>query len=113
MSAAGTEPLEYIAIGERMKEIAAEKPDAPAVTSQDVTLTWKALHLRTNRMARGLLAKGVKFGDFVTIALPNGIGFVEACYAAWKIGATPQPVRRRACPRASWRRSSRWPTRPS
>ena len=43
-------------------------------------------------MARGLLARGVKQGDFLTIALPNGIGFVEACYAAWKIGATPQPV---------------------
>jgi bile acid-coenzyme A ligase len=95
MSAAGTAaaaPLEYIAIGERMKEIVAQKPDAPAITSQDVTRTWRELHLRTNRMARGMLAEGVKFGDFVTIALPNGNGFIEACYAAWKIGATPQPV---------------------
>jgi len=95
MSAAGTAaaaPIEYIAIGERMKEIVAQKPDAPAITSQNVTRTWKELHRRTNRIARGMLAKGVKFGDFVTIALPNGNGFIEACYAAWKIGATPQPV---------------------
>ncbi len=91
MSAAG-EALETISIGARLKEIAAEKPDAPAITSQDVTLTWVELHLRTNRMARGLVAKGVKFGDFVTIALPNGIEFVETCYACWKIGAVPQPV---------------------
>ncbi len=75
-----------------MKEIVAQKPDAPAITSQDTTRTWKDLHLRTNRIARGMLSKGVKFGDFVTIALPNGNGFIEACYAAWKIGATPQPV---------------------
>ena len=92
MSAAGAPVLEYIAIGERMKEIVAAKPDAPAITSQGVTRTWRELHKRTNRMARGMLAKGVKFGDFVTIALPNGTGFIEACYAAWKIGATPQPV---------------------
>src|SRR5476649_2844053 len=92
MSAAGTPVLEYIAIGERMKEIVAAKPDAPAITSQGVTRTWRELHKRTNRMARGMRAKGVKFGDFVTIALPNGNGFIEACYAAWKIGATPQPV---------------------
>ena len=94
MSAAGTAApvLEYIAIGERIKEIVAAKPDAPAITSQGLTRTWRELHKRTNRMARGMLAKGVKFGDFVTIALPNGNGFIEACYAAWKIGATPQPV---------------------
>jgi len=92
MSAAGEPVIEYIAIGERMKEIAAEKPDAPAITSQGVTLSWRELHKRTNRMARGMLKNGVKLGDFVTIALPNGIGFVEACYASWKIGATPQPV---------------------
>jgi bile acid-coenzyme A ligase len=92
MSAAGLAALEYIPIGERMAEIVREKPEAPAVTSQGVTRSWGELHKRTNRMARGLLAKGVKLGDFVTIALPNGIGFVEACYACWKIGATPQPV---------------------
>jgi bile acid-coenzyme A ligase len=28
----------------------------------------------------------------VTIALPNGIEFFEACLATWKAGATPQPV---------------------
>jgi bile acid-coenzyme A ligase len=83
---------EFISIGARMQEIAAEKPNAPAITCQDVTLNWSQLHKRTNLIARGMLAKGVKFGDLVTIALPNGIGFVEACYACWKIGATPQPV---------------------
>jgi len=91
MSAAGA-ALEYIPIGTRMAEIAAQKPDAPAITSQGVTRSWRELHKRTNRMARGLLAKGVKLGDFVTIALPNGNGFIETCYACWKIGATPQPV---------------------
>lgn len=25
------------------------------------------------------------------MALPNGIEFLEACLAAWKLGATPQP----------------------
>ncbi len=89
MSAAG---VEAISIGARLAEIAAQKPDAPAITSQDVTLTWAELHRRSNRMARGLLAKGVGHGDFLTIALPNGVPFVEVCYACWKIGAVPQPV---------------------
>ena len=87
-----TDAIEYISLGARLAEIAAEKPDAPAVTAQDETRTWRALHARSNRMARGMLAKGVRHGDFVTIALPNGIAFVETCYACWKIGAIPQPV---------------------
>ena len=32
----------------------------------------------------------------VTIVLPNGVEFFEACLAAWKLGATPQPVSSRS-----------------
>ena len=35
---------------------------------------------------------GAGQGDFVTIGLPNGIAFYETCIAAWKVGATPQPI---------------------
>ncbi len=55
-------------------------------------LTWGELEARTNRLARAYQALGVKKDDFVTIALPNGIEFFEACIATWKAGATPQPV---------------------
>jgi len=63
-----------------------------AVSCEDVALTWSQLHRRSNRMARGMAANGVRHGDFVTIALPNSVAFIEACYAAWKLGAVPQPV---------------------
>ncbi len=75
-----------------LKRVAQAKPDAPAVTFEGETLSWQALHRRSNRMARALAAQGVRFGDFVTVALPNSPGFIEACYAIWKLGATPQPV---------------------
>ncbi|MBV9045367.1 MAG: AMP-binding protein [Alphaproteobacteria bacterium] len=71
---------------------AEQKPNAPAITCEGVTYSWSELHKRTNRMARGMAKHGVKHGQFVTIALPNSIAFVEACYAAWKLGAIPQPV---------------------
>ncbi|HTQ15424.1 MAG TPA: AMP-binding protein [Rhizomicrobium sp.] len=79
-------------IGVALRDLAAQKGDAWAVKCRDETLSFRDLHLRTNRIARGLLARGVCHGSFLTIALPNGIGFVEACFAAWKIGAIPQPV---------------------
>lgn len=79
-------------LGAALAATAARKGDRWAVRCADRTLSWNELHGRTNRIARGLLARGVKHGDFLTIALPNGLGFVEAFYAAWKIGAIPQPV---------------------
>ena len=81
-----------ISIAAALARVAGAKPDAPAVITQEVTLSWRELDLRTNRMARGMAERGVKFGDFVTIALPNSAAFIEACYAAWKLGAVPQPV---------------------
>jgi bile acid-coenzyme A ligase len=92
MSSLGMAPTEFISIGANLSKLARTKPEAPALTVEDRTLSYGELHARTNRMARGLAARGVKLGDFVTIALPNGAEFVEAMFACWKLGATPQPV---------------------
>ena len=68
------------------------KPDAPAVTCGEHTATWAELEAGSNRLARAYAELGVGEADNVTIALPNSIEFVEATYAVWKLGATPQPV---------------------
>ena len=81
-----------IALGTGLALWSATRPGYPAVTCEGETLTWQVLHRRTNRIARGLAARGVGLGDLVTIALPNSVGFVEACWACWKLGASPQPV---------------------
>ncbi|MFN3584202.1 AMP-binding protein [Phenylobacterium sp.] len=83
---------EFISLGAKLRQHAHFQPHAPAVSCGPATLDYDALHRRTNRIARGLAAMGVKQGDLVTVGLPNGIAFVEACYAIWKLGATPQPV---------------------
>ncbi|HEY4940491.1 MAG TPA: AMP-binding protein [Rhizomicrobium sp.] len=92
MSSLGAPPSEFVSIGKNLAQLAVAKPEAPALTVEGRTLSFGELHARTNRMARGLMALGVKLGDFVTIALPNSSGFIEAEFACWKIGATPQPV---------------------
>lgn len=81
-----------VSLSQRFKQLATTASDREAVTCGNETLTYAELHRRTNIVARGLLAAGVKLGDLVTVGLPNGIGFVEACWGLWKIGATPQPV---------------------
>lgn len=87
-----------ISLGARLGQLARERPDRPAVSDAERTLTWAELDARTNRMARGLTAAGVRQNDLVTIGLRNSADFVEACYAAWKVGATPQPISHRLPP---------------
>lgn len=71
---------------------AAILPDRIALVHEGREVSWIEFEERTNRLARAYQALGVKPGDFVTIALPNGTEFFEACFAVWKSGATPQPI---------------------
>jgi bile acid-coenzyme A ligase len=87
--------LEPMSLGARLRQLAAEQPGRAAVTDKDRSVTWAVLDARTDALARGLLAGGVKRGDLVTIGLTNGVDFIEACWGLWKIGATPQPISHR------------------
>jgi bile acid-coenzyme A ligase len=79
-------------LGTALRALADADPDRAALTHDERSLTRRELDLRTNRLARAYAALGVKPDTFVTIGLPNGIEFFEAMIAAWKLGATPQPV---------------------
>ena len=75
----GDRPREPIPpIGTQMSRLAAEEPDRPAVTHHGRTLTRGELESTTNRLARAYAELGVRQGDYVTIALPNSIEWVQA-----------------------------------
>ena len=79
-------------IGAAIRALAERDPTRPAITHEGRTVSREDLERRTNRLARAYADLGVGQDDLVTIALPNGIEFYEAAIAAWKLGATPQPV---------------------
>jgi bile acid-coenzyme A ligase len=81
-----------------LARLAAAHPKRPAITCGEASVTFDELERNTNRLARLLQARGVVAGDFVTLALPNGIAFYEGVIAAWKCGATPQPMSTRMPP---------------
>ncbi|MGE4607329.1 MAG: AMP-binding protein [Myxococcota bacterium] len=75
-----------------MRLYAERNPEHIAIWFGEQQRTRGELELRANRLARAYQRLGVVADDLVTIALPNGIEFLEACLAIWKLGATPQPV---------------------
>jgi len=84
--------MALISLSRIVEHWTAVQPARAVLVHEGKSLTWGELEARTNRLARAYQSLGVKKDDFVTIALPNGIEFFEACLATWKAGATPQPV---------------------
>ncbi len=71
---------------------ARRSPSRAALILGDVSISFGELDARANRRARMLMAHGVGHGDFVTVALPNGLDFYESVFAIWKLGAVPNIV---------------------
>ncbi len=84
--------MALISFVQALADWARAAPDRPAITDDTRTVTRGELEQRTNRLARAYAERGVSQDRFVTIGLPNGAEFLEAVVAAWKLGATPQPI---------------------
>ncbi|MDQ1039010.1 amino acid adenylation domain-containing protein/non-ribosomal peptide synthase protein (TIGR01720 family) [Streptomyces sp. V3I8] len=71
---------------------AAATPDAAAVVFGDITLTYRELDARANRLARVLAARGVGQESVVGLALPRSQEYVVAVLAVVKAGGTYLPL---------------------
>jgi len=83
---------EVAPISTQISVIAQRFPDDPAITCAGRTITWADLDTSTNRLSRAFADRGAGLGDYVTIALPNSIEFLQSAIACWKLGAVPQPL---------------------
>ena len=84
--------MAIVSFSRRIADLAAADPSRAAITCGEHSVTRAELEAAADALARQLLEDGVKHGAMVTIALPNSIDWFVAVVAAWKIGATPQPV---------------------
>lgn len=87
----------FMTIGRALQTVAAWKGDAPAITSvapdlEPEQMTFRELDMKSNQIARAYIFFHVQRNDLVTICLPSGQEFVVACFASWKLGATPNNV---------------------
>lgn len=67
-------------------------PDKAAIVTFDVTVTYRTLDGLSRRMARMLLAKGIKPRSRVAIILQNSVEFMIALYGISRAGAVTVPV---------------------
>ncbi len=90
--------MPILSYGRALSRNAERNGEAVALVHDGQATTHAELEAGANRLARAYARLGVVEGDFVTIALPNGLEFVESLFACWKLGATPQPMSPRLPP---------------
>lgn len=75
-----------------LEAVARAAPTRPALVWPGGAMTWEELDRRAARCAGALAARGVRPGDRVAVALPNGWEFAVAFLGALRLGATVAPL---------------------
>ncbi|MET7649196.1 amino acid adenylation domain-containing protein [Streptomyces sp. NPDC005426] len=79
-------------VPEKVAAFARETPDAPALTDDAGTLTYRELDERSGRLARRLTAKGVGADAVVALCMDRSADLVVAVLAVLKAGAAYLPL---------------------
>lgn len=81
-----------------LRRAAVVRPAAIAAHDGDLQLTWAELSEQVHRLAAGLAALGIKRGERVAILAGNGLGYYQALFALFAIGAVAVPLNTRLAP---------------
>lgn len=95
--------MEGLTLGHILERAAANSPDAEAVVArhsdgQRNAATYSVLDERTNRVANGLIDRGLSSGDTVAVYTRNALEAVEVYLGAMKAGVLPVPINTRFGP---------------
>src|SRR4051812_17138200 len=76
----------------RIRAAAQAAPDKLALSDGQRSVTWGALDERINRIARALIARGVRPDDRVAVLGENSVAYVEVMLATIRAGACTVPL---------------------
>ncbi|MFC4124693.1 amino acid adenylation domain-containing protein [Nocardia rhizosphaerae] len=75
-----------------LEAAAAAAPEAVALASDDIELSYAALHARANRLAHWLIGHGIGTEDLVGLRLGTSVEFIVAVLAVLKAGGAYLPI---------------------
>lgn len=75
-----------------LAEMAGVHPQHPAVIADQAIMTYAGLASRADRVAKAMLAQGVKAGDRVGVLMSNCVEWLEIAFGAQAVGATLVPI---------------------
>jgi|tagenome__1003787_1003787.scaffolds.fasta_scaffold20964618_1 long-chain acyl-CoA synthetase len=75
-----------------MDRHAKERPNQIAYWDSSRSITYGQLAKNTGAIAANLAKAGVREGDRIAIYLPNGVDWIEACFAGLRAGAVIVPI---------------------
>ena len=70
-------------------------PDRTAIIFEDQRLTFRELHVRSNKLGNALLSLGLKKGQKVAVLMNNCLELVESLSAMPKVGLATVPLNAR------------------
>src|SRR5882757_1483874 len=79
-------------VSELLERHRQERPDKIAYWDAARSVTYSQLASRTASIAAGFSSNGVREGDRIAIYLPNGVDWIEACFAGLRAGAVLVPI---------------------
>jgi acyl-CoA synthetase (AMP-forming)/AMP-acid ligase II len=84
--------IQRVNLADSLRRAAALYPGKTALIDPRGEVTYQQLHEDVNRVARGLLATGVRRGDFVALLFRNCIDYFRVYFACARIGAVALPL---------------------
>src|SRR5438067_9179304 len=85
--------LDLIApVAKHLDRHAKDRPEQVAYWDSSRSITYAQLAKNTAAIAANLAKAGVREGDRIAIYLPNGVDWIEACFAGLRAGAVIVPI---------------------
>jgi acyl-CoA synthetase (AMP-forming)/AMP-acid ligase II len=88
----GRNLIQRVNLADSLRRSAALYPDKVVLTDERGEVTYRQLHEDVNRVARGLLAAGVRRGGFVGLLFRNCIDYFRVYFGCARIGAVALPL---------------------
>ena len=87
--------LQAVNLAQMLTQTARRFPGVAAVIHGNTRWSWRELDSRVSALAVELVRRGIKPGQCVMLDGPNSPEFIQAMYAAWRVGAAIAPVNSR------------------